>query len=333
MKKSVLLLVLIFILTMNTNYIYASNNLPVYLDGKEVNLLPEGTIIQNGTTLVPLRKMFEAMGAVTAWNSSNNQAVISYNGNTVVVTPGNNYGLINGQSKYLSAPPIISNGAIYVPLRFITEGLGFSVDYKSGVNGDFINIFTKFGIESVGQDNSFILSRLKKSDMDSINNMLNYISNKYYVICKREEYDDSKPIENLYNYISQMDTKDEIAGNVNIGQYLDSTISDYYTKKYTILKMLAPTADIKLKFKPALYYKIKNEYTLIVGFVDYTGPKDVNIALNNYIKNFEDITGEIPREALKDKVKEKLQEIINDYSSSKIRMYLLHNNTIIQIQE
>ena len=48
----------------------------------------------------------------------------------IVLTVGSTTARINGVAVTLDSPPVVLNNRVYVPLRFICEALGMTVDYS-----------------------------------------------------------------------------------------------------------------------------------------------------------------------------------------------------------
>ncbi len=86
-------------------------------------------IVRNNTVLVPLRSMFEQTGATVAYDASTRTVDVSKPGADVKVTVGKAWVVINGDERPLDVPPIVYKGAILVPLRVISEGMGAFVQW------------------------------------------------------------------------------------------------------------------------------------------------------------------------------------------------------------
>lgn len=88
--------------------------------------------ISGGRTLVPVRFLAESIGAKVDWNDYEQKATISYDGEVIELWVGRSSARINGSRIYIDSSnaqltPIIDHGRIMLPLRFITENLGFDV--------------------------------------------------------------------------------------------------------------------------------------------------------------------------------------------------------------
>ena len=122
-------------LTMNEQ----NTTLPEYIGNYPPNIILNGNaifgdinpIIIEGRTLVPLRMIFEKLGASVEWNE-NTQTVNSKKGNiTVIMKIGNNVFYKNGIPIKLDVAPQIVGERTLVPVRAIAEAFDCSVDWDS----------------------------------------------------------------------------------------------------------------------------------------------------------------------------------------------------------
>lgn len=101
----------------------------VNLDGQQVSFDVPPTI-EDGRTLVPLRAIFEAMGATVTWDQASQTATAVKGDTTVILTIGSTIPTINGQVKQLDVPAKIVNGRTLAPLRFVGEAFGGVVEWN-----------------------------------------------------------------------------------------------------------------------------------------------------------------------------------------------------------
>ncbi|MGM9550922.1 MAG: stalk domain-containing protein [Clostridia bacterium] len=87
-------------------------------------------VIENGRMLVPLRQVFEKMGAEVLWDDETKTAKCTLGETTVSITLDSNVASINEETFTLDASPTVINGRILVPVRFIAEGLGATVTWR-----------------------------------------------------------------------------------------------------------------------------------------------------------------------------------------------------------
>lgn len=86
-------------------------------------------IVRGNTILVPMRSMFEQMGATVSYNASKKQVDVSKPGSDVKVWVGRPEVIVNGESRPLDVAPEIYKGSVVVPLRVLSEGMGAYVQW------------------------------------------------------------------------------------------------------------------------------------------------------------------------------------------------------------
>ncbi|PIU54746.1 MAG: hypothetical protein COS89_09205 [Deltaproteobacteria bacterium CG07_land_8_20_14_0_80_38_7] len=85
-------------------------------------------------TLVPLRFISEAFGATVDWVPLQRTVRINLNSKQIVLQIGNEQALVDGAFQKLDQPPVIKDGRTMVPIRFISEALGATVDWNNLTN-------------------------------------------------------------------------------------------------------------------------------------------------------------------------------------------------------
>lgn len=98
----------------------------VTLNGEEL-IFPQSPKVVDGTTLVPMRTIFEALGMDVSWNGGDGSVTAVKNGKSAFVTVGSSTARINGQTVELAQAPVTENGTTLVPLRVISEAMGVDV--------------------------------------------------------------------------------------------------------------------------------------------------------------------------------------------------------------
>jgi len=86
-------------------------------------------IIVGGRTLVPMRVVFETLGALVTWDENTRTVTGHKAGNVIVLTIGNPTATVNGSPVRLDQAPRITAGRTLVPLRFVAETLGALVEW------------------------------------------------------------------------------------------------------------------------------------------------------------------------------------------------------------
>lgn len=100
----------------------------VYLDNLELQFdVPP--IIENDRTLVPLRAIFEAMGATVEWDDATRTVTSRKGDTTVVLTIGSRTPTVNGIINNLDVPAKIAGDRTLAPLRFVGEAFDGTVGW------------------------------------------------------------------------------------------------------------------------------------------------------------------------------------------------------------
>jgi hypothetical protein len=86
-------------------------------------------LVRGRTVLVPLRSLFEQLGGTVSYDPATKTVDVSKPGSDIKVTVGKPEVEINGETRPLDVPPEIYRGAIVVPVRVISEGLGAYVQW------------------------------------------------------------------------------------------------------------------------------------------------------------------------------------------------------------
>jgi hypothetical protein len=78
---------------------------------------------------VPLRGVFEEMGAFVEWNAGTQTVTASRANSQVKLSIGSNTAWVDGMSVMMDAPARLVSGRTMVPLRFLSESLGATVQW------------------------------------------------------------------------------------------------------------------------------------------------------------------------------------------------------------
>ncbi len=128
MKKFTTSMLISLIIILSSVPAFASSEISVFVDGDKVSY-QSAPIVQNGSTLVPLRQTFEALGATVDWDNETQTVTSNKDDTTVVLTIGNNTAYKNNSSLNISVAPQIIDGSTFVPLRFVAESFGADVSW------------------------------------------------------------------------------------------------------------------------------------------------------------------------------------------------------------
>lgn len=93
----------------------------------------------NDRIMVPLRKISELIGADVQWDQNTSTLTMTKGKNIINLTIGNDLAFKNGQIIRLDSPPKIINDKTFVPVRFIGESFGVTIDWDDKTKTVMIN--------------------------------------------------------------------------------------------------------------------------------------------------------------------------------------------------
>ena len=155
-------------------------NPKVQLNGKNLDFTDEnGNVVEaqiiNDRTMVPLRKIFSALGCEIEWDQETKTVSAHSGGKTIRLTIGNNEAFIinDASSKedkiILDSAPVIVDNRTLVPLRFISESLGNIVGWDQANYTAVIVDYDEFSKELLGRSkNIFEMFKMQKGKTQEI---------------------------------------------------------------------------------------------------------------------------------------------------------------------
>ena len=114
-----------------------ASGITVRLNGEALTF-DQPPIIQEGRTLVPLRVIFEALGATVDWEQSTQTVTAVRDGVTVTMQIGSSVFYRNGQEFTLDVPARVVNNRTLVPARAVAESFGADVQWNQEAQTVFI---------------------------------------------------------------------------------------------------------------------------------------------------------------------------------------------------
>lgn len=189
---------ILMVMTLSSLTVFADSSIKVSVDNKILDFDSE-PFIEGGTTLVPMRKIFEALDADVTWVSKTQQIVATHGKTYIILKIGSTVAEINGTNVNLAVAPKIVNGSTFVPVRFIAEALNADVVWDNDSQTVIINsgpdVVYDTILEVVIIDNSTDLSgfdfrsSLSPLELKRLNNkILNDDVMPYEVLSSGNEY-------------------------------------------------------------------------------------------------------------------------------------------------
>lgn len=109
--------------------IATAQGIEVTVDGDRVNFYNAQPQMSQGRVLVPLRGVFEKLGAQVLWHPADRMVTATAANTDVRLRIGSTTAIVNGQTRTLDVAPTLVNGTTLVPLRFLSESLGAEVNW------------------------------------------------------------------------------------------------------------------------------------------------------------------------------------------------------------
>ncbi len=112
-----------------TSIALAQSDVSVTLNGAPMQLNP-GPQERSGRVFVPLRGVFEQLGASVVYDNGTINAQKGHE-HSVSIHVGSTQATVDGQPQTIDVAPFIIGASTYVPLRFVSQALGATVNYDA----------------------------------------------------------------------------------------------------------------------------------------------------------------------------------------------------------
>ena len=162
---------------LSVSAVNVADDISVVIDGNEIGFDVPPQIIED-RTLVPLRAIFEALGAEVEWNGET-QTVTAKKGDTEIsMTIGNAAMRVNSKEITLDVPPQIIEDRTLVPARAVAEGFGAEVEWNAETRTVVINTdVTAVSEEPVLQPTASPAADMPIKYNDLLERKVDYMSN------------------------------------------------------------------------------------------------------------------------------------------------------------
>lgn len=168
MKKIVsLVLAVIMSITIFVS-VFANGEISVYLDDEKVQF-DVAPLLVNGRTMVPLRAIFEKLGATVNWDNNTQTAIADKGDVNVKISIDDTTLYKNGKAITLDVPAQLKGGRTLVPLRAVSEAFDCVVFWNGDTQTIRILSAESFidppkNIRIVGQENGAVYIQWDKVD-------------------------------------------------------------------------------------------------------------------------------------------------------------------------
>lgn len=119
----------------------AESRLRILVNNQEISFTDAAPFIDsNSRVQVPVRYVAEALNAKVDWDKNISQVTVTRQNTVVKLTINDTNMFVNENAKTLDTAPMIKDGRTYVPIRFISEALGATVDWKPAIRTAYIDL-------------------------------------------------------------------------------------------------------------------------------------------------------------------------------------------------
>ncbi|MBQ7792471.1 MAG: peptidylprolyl isomerase [Clostridia bacterium] len=101
--------------------------------------LPAAPFILNDRTMIPVRAVSESFGAQVGWTAETRTVSIASEGKDISLVIDNPVAKVNGEDVALDAAPTIVGDITFVPVRFVSESLGYYVYFVSSTGNILVS--------------------------------------------------------------------------------------------------------------------------------------------------------------------------------------------------
>lgn len=101
----------------------------VRIDDKLVKFSEQHPIIDNGYTLIPIRAVSETLGADVEWDGDAGIVTITKSDDAIILAIGSSTAYVNNDRYELECSAEVVNGRTLVPIRFVAEAFGNTVEW------------------------------------------------------------------------------------------------------------------------------------------------------------------------------------------------------------
>ncbi len=130
-RKLTVALTALALTTASFAVVLADDAIKVLVNGNEISFSDASPFIEDDRTLVPMRAIFEALGAQVAWDGDT-RTIISYDpvsDVSITMQIDSDKMFINETAVTLDVPARIVNDRTVVPLRAVSEGMNSIVNW------------------------------------------------------------------------------------------------------------------------------------------------------------------------------------------------------------
>ena len=117
------------------------------VDDETVSVADGVPVLNGGRIYVPLRAVAEGFGAQVNYDAATGDITITNGDNEVIMNTLASIYTVNGELKWMDmAPYVNSDSRTMVPVRFVSDGLGYALETGEDENGVTTVTFTRSNV-------------------------------------------------------------------------------------------------------------------------------------------------------------------------------------------
>lgn len=102
----------------------------VYVNGSRIDT-GQSPVYTQGRVLLPMAAIFQSLGASVSYDYKTKKVSAYRGGDSVILTLGSKAATVNGRTVYMDVPARAMGGRTMVPVRFVSESLGATINYDN----------------------------------------------------------------------------------------------------------------------------------------------------------------------------------------------------------
>ncbi|MBN3527551.1 N-acetylmuramoyl-L-alanine amidase family protein [Paenibacillus apiarius] len=131
------LLMMMLLCVLFPNIGQAAPDPSLYLNGNSIKL-PEKITMSNNSVMIPIRVVSEELGYKVNWNGKAQTVTINNDSKRLNLTVNQKTAKVNDKEVQLDVAPIVKQNATLVPLRFVGQNMGLTVEWDKDTKSVYL---------------------------------------------------------------------------------------------------------------------------------------------------------------------------------------------------
>jgi N-acetylmuramoyl-L-alanine amidase len=165
--KILFLVLMLIALNINFSVVHAySNKVNIFINNTYVSS-DTAAYIKNSRTYAPIRFVSEELGAKSVfWNQNTKTATIVFDNITFKFKINSRTIYVNGNPVNIDVPVELNNSRTFVPIRFISEQMGYKIDWENSTKSVKLSNLTSKAVSHYSSEDLYWLSRIVHAEAE-----------------------------------------------------------------------------------------------------------------------------------------------------------------------